>query len=204
MNGSSARQKIEQARYFIIQALKAGQEDREELLYNFEAAIVFARSITFCLQKGFCDKEGFSAWYSIKRNEMKQNPLFRLFLERRNYILKKGTTAVHKKISIEVKETISFSDPITCRIIHSRPWHGETLIRILKTALSLIKRRNKKGGEAEIEKKMKPEVSTSNLKVTESYFICDSGWAGKDVFKLFGDYLDLLELIVSEAEAKFA
>ena len=204
MDKSRARIKLEQARYFIAQASKAKHDDRNTLVSSFEAAVVFARSVTLCLQKEYHDEPGFLDWYSGKQEEMKQNPLFGLFVEKRNYILKEGTSEVHKSINIEITEIISISDFVTCKVVRGRPWYRRSPKIIWEDMVSSVREPVREWRwKREMRKKSRRKAPASGSRVTESYFLDDPDWNGKDIFDLFDEYLGKLKSIVAEAESTF-
>jgi len=78
-------------------------QDHEFHLNNF---IILARSVTFIMQKDLKNKNGFSNWYELKKEEMRIKG-FVHFIEKRNTIEKEGISPVRGEI---IK--ISFIDPV--------------------------------------------------------------------------------------------
>lgn len=119
-----ARFKLIQARFFETRALEAiSAQQRESFLYFFEAAIVFARSVTFFLQKEYRYISGFNNWYLNKVDLMKKDPIFNFFLKRRNYILKEGTAGVYRLVPITAKAKIGFSSFAELNVIRGQLWY---------------------------------------------------------------------------------
>jgi len=83
---SVARATIAKARFFLDRADEAGVNGRDAFCNYLKAAIVFARSVTFHLQKEFANRPGFSEWYAEYQKSLKQNQLGRFLLEQRNYL----------------------------------------------------------------------------------------------------------------------
>ena len=75
-----ARFKLVQAHFFETRALEAISAQQRESFLNFlEAAIVFARSVTFFLQKEYRHTSGFNNWYLNKVDLMNKDPIFKFF-----------------------------------------------------------------------------------------------------------------------------
>jgi hypothetical protein len=76
------------SRYFLNRAERAATNDPVGLRYDIEAAIVFARSVTFHLQKELSSRAGFHDWYARVQDRLRTDPVARFLLETRNFILK--------------------------------------------------------------------------------------------------------------------
>lgn len=201
----NARMKVEQARFFVSQSSQAEAGQREVLANNFEAAIVFGRSVTFCLQKDFHNKPGFNRWYAKKQEIMRQDPLFKLFLEKRNYILKQGTTGIHKSINVEATATVGISDFLTCKVKRGRPWYRRSTKILWEDFRARIREPIREWmWKRKMRRKATQKKPSSTVKVSEGYYFDDPAWENREIFDLFNEYLNKLELIVSEAEIKFS
>lgn len=202
---SDARIKLDQARFFCSQASQAKNGGRDALVTNFEAAIVFARSVTLCLQKEFNDKPGFSEWYSRKQDTMKQDPLFNLFREKRNYILKVGSTNIRKLISVELTEQIGVSDFVAVKVVRGSPWYRRSPKTIWQDICASVKEPLRAWNwKRKMRMKVKRKTPPTLAKVSESYYLDDPAWGGRDAFDLFEEYVSKLEAIVSESETNFS
>jgi len=201
----NARIKLEQARCFISQASQAKPEEREKLVNNLEAAIVLARSVTFCLQKDFHDKPGFDTWYSAKQAIMRQDPLFSLFVDKRNYVLKEGSAGIRKTVNVEISLTSGVSDFVTCKVIRGRPWYRRSLKILWKDFRASIREPIREWmWKREMRRKAKRKKPASTVKVSEGFYFDDPDWGKREIFDLFREYLDKLEQIVAEAEKTFS
>jgi len=201
----NSRIKLDQARLFISQASQAKPDQRDILTTNLEAGIVFARSVTFCLQKDFHDKPGFDAWYSSKQDLMRQEPLFKLFLEKRNYVLKQGSAGIHKVINLEAAETITLSEFARIRVIRGRPWYQRTLKILWEDFRASIREPIREWmWKRKMRRKPKRKRPPSSVKISEGYYFDDPAWENREIFDLLREYLDKLEQIVAEAEKTFS
>ena len=72
-----ARDKLEETLYFLLQ-MRLSYVDRTLFLYNTDAFLSSARSVTFALQTQFKGNPKFDVWYSQKTegNEEKQTIRF--------------------------------------------------------------------------------------------------------------------------------
>jgi len=200
---SNARVKLEQARFFISQALQAKPEHREAFINNIEAAIVFARSVTFCLQKDFHAKPGFDAWYSEQQAQMRQDPVFSLFVDKRNYVLKEGSAGIHKTINVEITETLQLSAFATCKVIRGRPWYRRSPKIIWEDLRAAIREPIREWDWKRRMRRKAKRKPASTQKISEGFYFENPEWETRELFDLFKEYLDKLEQIVVEAGVKF-
>lgn len=201
-----ARKKLEQARLFVSRAYQVKPDQREILVGNLEAAIVFGRSVTFCLHKDFHDKPGFDVWYAKKQDLMRQDPLFKYFVEKRNYVLKEGSAGIYKSINMEIALTIGISDFVTsCKVIRGRPWYRRSPKILWQDYKASIREPIRQWmWKRNMRNRAKRKRAHSTVKVSEGYYFDDPAWESREIFDLFGEYLDKLEQIVSEAEKTFS
>lgn len=90
MKHSVARNTLGKARFFLNQAELCETSDREAFEAYLAAAIVFARSITFHIQKEYRHQPNFENWYSHHEAKMRDDPICKFFIEKRNLIVKEG------------------------------------------------------------------------------------------------------------------
>lgn len=201
----NARIKLERAYFFLYKASQAKLDQREILAANLEATIVFARSVTFCLKKDFNDESGFDSWYTKKENVMREDPLFKFFVGKRNYILKQGSVGISKTIKLRVSEKISLSESVNVKVKKGRPWYRrKPHILWQDFKASIIEPIREWNIKRNIRRKAKTKKSPSRVNVSESFYFADSQWEDRDVFDLVREYLEKLEPIVVEAEDVFS
>lgn len=202
---SYTRSKLEQARFFIARTSEAISAQQRDAFINFiEAAIVFARSVTFCLQREYRCKTNFDRWYSEKQNVMKNDPIFRFFKDKRNYVLKEGPVGVYKAVSVVIEETLSVSASVEVKVIRGKPWYRQSpkiLWEDLRAAIMgpicrWFKKYKTKWQRPKSQKR-------STVEVTEAFFFDDPKWRDRSALNLLREYLDKLELIVVEVEDRF-
>lgn len=93
---SLVEDKQAEAEFFLEKMTVAGARiNLFEVRCYFSAFVSAARSISFALQAVMDDVEGFKEWYSSKQDILRQNPLARFFVERRNDVQKVGDTRIN-------------------------------------------------------------------------------------------------------------
>jgi hypothetical protein len=202
---SRARLKLEQAQFFTARASEAIPAQREAFVNFIEAAIVFARSVTFCLQSEYRHKPDFDSWYLGKQEAMKKDPIFAFFRDKRNYVLKEGSADVHKVVSVSIEEHVALSDSVEIKIIRGQPWYRRSpkiLWEDLRAAIMKPIRRwlwQRKTKRQHLQLQRRPKV----VEVTESFLFDDPKWKDCPASDFLQEYLNKLEQIVAEAEIRF-
>ena len=96
MGNSAAGQTLETVRYYLQLAEAAGLSDRLVFLRHLETAIIYARSITFHLQKEYARVQGFGAWWAQQQQQLDKDRRAKFFLDSRNQILKVGSLRIRQ------------------------------------------------------------------------------------------------------------
>ena len=84
-------QKILEAEYFVD---RLPHLQFEAFVYELNAFLSAARSVTFLLQKEMKGVPGFDDWWKNKSTEMSEDPVMKFFKKSRNISQKEGTVAV--------------------------------------------------------------------------------------------------------------
>lgn len=222
MKESTARKTLRKARFFVSQAELCGLRDQTEFESYLEAAIVFARSITIHIQKAYKHRSGFESWYSRCRSGLESDPLCKFFIDTRNFILKQGQVGVkgvlsitpmpatavgsvgHPTVIITSKEARDTPSKVYHRLripsIYEKFLAGvkhfiSKFCRCYKIAWNRVSAHNKAVSHAHIEQ--------SNTISSETFYFDDPLWRDRPALALLKKYLDKLEMIVKDAEAKF-
>src|SRR5712691_2891936 len=116
---SIARHTLDCARFFMGKAEATGFDKRDEFGYFLEAAIVFARSVTFHLQKENAPKLGFEDWWATQQAKL-NTPDDRFFLESRNFILHQGPLAIRVDVKVSDAIAVGFVD-VVAQVIRGAP-----------------------------------------------------------------------------------
>ena len=201
---SPARLKLEQARFFTACASEAIPAQREAFANCIEAAIVFGRSVTFCLQSEYRHKPDFDSWYSDKQGAMEKDPLFAFFLKKRNYILKEGSAGVHKVVSVAIEEHVGVSDFVEIKVIRGQPWYRRSSKILWEDFRAAIMKPIRRWlWQLETKRRHLQLQKQSKVEVTEGFFFDDPKWTDRSGCDLLQEYLNKLEHIIAEAEIRF-
>ena len=85
--------KLREADFFLERMTTSGRDTRSWQFF-FSAFATAARSVTFVLQSAMADVPGFSAWYAVRRDRLRADPLSRYLTSVRNEVQKRGTNPV--------------------------------------------------------------------------------------------------------------
>jgi hypothetical protein len=202
---SIAESTIAKARFFLDCADDVGTNERVSFCNFLEAAIVFARSVTFHLQKEFANQPEFANWYAEHQKSLAQNRLARFLLEQRNYVLKEGPIATHRVIQMTVTASVHASCSVTITVIRGAPWYRRSLRILWEDATYPLRERlhrfREKRRQARAQKLMEqnrpPDTTRDDI-----YFSHDE-WKYEPAIELVRRFLSELEVIVQQAEQKF-
>jgi len=206
-----ARFKLVQAHFFETRALEAISAQQRESFLNFlEAAIVFARSVTFFLQKEYRHTSGFNNWYLNKVDLMNKDPIFKFFQNIRNLILKESPAGVYRIVRVAGKAKIGFSSFAELNVIRGQLWYRRspkilwedlcaTITKPIRRWLWQCKIKLK---NLQLQRHSKVRV-TKTVITAEGFFFDDPKWKDHPACDLLEEYLNKLEQIVAEAETRF-
>src|SRR5262245_5759502 len=121
MSTLTARETLEASRLFVAQADAAGT-DISIFRYNLEAAIVFARSVTFHVQKELSHHSTFDSWYDTWRRRLGADPRCRYFLEKRNFVLKEGRLGLRQDVTVFVNAGLEMKVELGVTVVRGQPW----------------------------------------------------------------------------------
>lgn len=173
--------KVEEAHYFLS-CMEEDLINVARFKFNLSAFLSASRSVTFILQKEFKNTEGFASWYKRKQAEFSTNKLFIFFNEKRNFSIHEKSIPLRKEVQITYQDHLALSDKMTAFVLHS---NGSSEIR-----------------EGEIGN---PDPKESNIKdskdVKHLWFFDDM--PDKDLISLCKTYLEIVEQVVLDCQAKF-
>jgi hypothetical protein len=136
---------------------------------------------------------------------MKQDPIFDLFKEKRNYVLKEGPANIRKDINAEFTEQVGLSEFFRVKVIRGSPWYRRRPKVIWEDIRASIKEPLREWNwKREMRRKAKRKVPSTPAKISDGYYFDDPAWDGRDVFGVFEEFMSKLEVIVSEAETNFS
>jgi hypothetical protein len=208
---STTRTVLEKARFFAVQAEAAEPAahatDRVPFLANIEAAVIFGRSVAFHLQKEFSNQNGFTAWYHGVQAQLRANPQFQYLLETRNFILKQGPAPIRR--TVQVTAYLAMSPEMTCDtfVIRGRPRYRRSQNTLYQDAraklLGPVRRWKQRRNAARRREAALHRQATSSPSVAEGFYFDEPTLATVPVQQIVREYLDALEIIVTEAETRF-
>lgn len=70
---NQTRFKVEEASYFLYMMKQTFNEESNNCIYNFNAFLSAARSITYFMQQQYCHQDGFIEWYCDQQVKMKKD-----------------------------------------------------------------------------------------------------------------------------------
>jgi len=184
-----AKEKLEEALYFLLH-MRRNYIDRKRFIYNMNAFLNSARSVTWVLQKEFADNPNFEAWYSKKQKEMEEDKLMKYFVDMRNVSVKEATPKHSLSLKVayvipkDERELIGYVE----RRISGNQKDGDSLL-VLPTY--------DKTGKHSKPKIIKPTYSLVTLWEFEK---APEGYEGRDILGLCTTYYHKLEQLIAEAE----
>ena len=202
---STAASTIGKARFFLDCADKASTNERVSLVNHLEAAIVFARSVTFHLQKEFSHQPEFANWYSEHQKSLAQNQLARFLLEQRNYVLKVGPIATHRVVQMAATVSAHASCSATITVKRGAPWYRRSLRVLWEDATYPVRvwyhhfreRQRLAKDQKQIERRNPVDTTRDDI------YFSHSEWKSEPAIELVRRLLSELEVIVRQAEQKF-
>lgn len=202
---NEAQECLDKARFFAEKARTVETQDRTQFGYYFETAIVWARSITFQLQKQYDRTPGFKDWYESQQSALGADPLAQFFLKTRNFVLKEGTVSLRKVIFLKAHASGTGEATVTARVIRGslrsklRYLHQDTVAdlkqRIIKIRRRLRRRKPSRG---------KPKRESTTATTTDHIYFVKEPWDKEPAIDLLDGYLERLQLLVNNTVKQFA
>jgi hypothetical protein len=203
---SAGRGTLERASFFVDRAEALGVTDRAAFQHFLEAAIVFARSVTFHLQKEYAHQPGFETWYALWQQRLKADSLAAFFLEQRNYVLKQGPLEIGKHVDMHLYSTVTMTTSVSVKVIRAQPWYRRSPTILWQDAVYPIRnwlhQRRRHQGWTRQSRSLGAERAPSVI-VKETLRFAEATWNDRPALELLREYLATLSQVVADAEAKF-
>lgn len=217
---TSPRTPLTRARFFLAQAEALPGNERVPFDNCLQAAIVFGRSVWHYLKR-LADAPGadpaYRAWFAATSASMKADPVLEYFRESRDLLLKERSLPVARRVMRTASVQAYISEYAEVRVIRSRPWYRRG-VRILwqdaranvrrllgrwqyRAVESLKRRRRTLRERAEAWRSR--WRSRRLVPTVREYYLDDPEGLDRPAVDLVRVYLDRLEVIVRDAEAKF-
>jgi hypothetical protein len=198
-----ARETLNRSRFFIEKAAEVRFDDRQSFVYFLEASIVFARSVTFHLQKELKGYDGFNEWYSRQQKRLRECEVCKFFVNKRNYILKEGPVDISALHSVNFSATALASSRMCVKVIRGQPWYKrspriwwEDIRAPILSRIQQWQRQKKLKRQQRILER--PKASAQSVIRFD-----DEPWNSRSATDVVAEYLDQLERVVSDAESRF-
>lgn len=195
---------LTKARFFVDQATRTDPNDTEAVAKYLEAAIIFARSVTFHLQSQFAHVPGFKEWYAEQQKRLGDDRLSRFMLGQRNYLLKVGPISVKRIIGMTITEEAVAACEIKVRIIRGKPWYRRSPKVLVVDAIYPFRTRvhRWRQGQTRMRTSQHPRQGSTTV-VQDALFFTDAEWEDTPALELLKRQLATLDDIVTQAEARF-
>ena len=197
---------LKRARFFVDQATRTDPSDTKPIVNSVEAAIVFARSVTFHLQRQFAHTPGFKEWYAEQQKRLSNDPLSRFMLRQRNYLLKVGPVSVKRIIGMTItEEMVPPSDDIRVGIAPGKPWYRRSPKVLLEDAINPFRDRVHRWRKTRPGTRVSQDSSGGSTSVVQdALFFTDAEWEDTPALELLNRQLATPEEIVRVAAARLS
>lgn len=204
---STARGTLDAAHFFVAKAAEVQRADTNALRHYLEAAIVFARSVTFHIQSEFRGREGFDSWYSVWQERLRQDPVAQFVLDKRNLVLKVGRVGLTHEVSLHMGDIIFASEFAVLRVVRGTPWYRRSLRILWQDAIRpwrerLARHRAKRARKRRQQTRKEQRQASAAVSDYRVRFV-DAPIADCSATELLTRNLHMLEELVADAEARF-
>ena len=190
-----AQECLDKARFFSERASAVETQNRTHFRYFFETAIVWARSVTWLLQKQYNRTPAFTDWYASQQSALQADQLARFFLEQRNFVLKQRNVSLRKVTTAELHESFGIEATVTVKVIRGS-WRSklrylrQDILADLKQQMGKIRRRLRR---------RRPKREPTAATITEHVYFVEEPWDKEPAIDLLNRYLERLQLLVDNA-----
>lgn len=201
-----ARTTLEKACFFLDKAKDTPLSDRNEHIAYLEAAISFGRSVTFHLQQELSARNEFEQWYENWKTRLGQIPESRFMVKQRNLAVHQGPVKTRRVAHASISSTLQLHSTVTVKVIRGSPWYrrspktlAEDILRPLRERLRLWRDTRRRKAVAQ---PARSSLTTAEVSSDVLYFDYEE-WKTTPAAEIIATHLNVLEELVSEAEAKF-
>jgi len=198
---------LAKARLFASQASSASAKNWEAFAANFEAAVVFGRSVTFHLQKELRSTPGFDTWYEAEQERMRADPVLSLFKDERNFILKQGPARLkdRKHVLVETAGTVEMAGELQVKVIRGSPWYRRSVSILWEDFKRDLLQRFKPLIPRRSPRRPAP-ASHPGTVATERHvhFLDHEGFRDSPALDLLQYFFDTLQVMIQTAEGRFS
>jgi hypothetical protein len=220
VGNASARLPLERARFFLMKAAALTDVDRVELDHYLTAAVVFGRSAFHYLETPSKDPTtdlAYRKWFAAMAKRIKGDQLIQHFRDARNSEIHVRRVPLTRHVSVHASAVLRVNAYAEMRVKRGRPWYRRSPAiwwqDISAAVLRPIKRwryriglwgwRQRAAVESRIERIRWRFRRPAKVTVAE-FFLDDPEGLNRPAVVLIDAYLGRWDVIVAEAETKFA
>ena len=219
-SATSPRNPLTRARFLLAQAEALSGTEQETFDTYLQAAIVFGRSIYHHLQTVAAvpgADAAYRKWFTAKSAEMKADAVLEYFRESRDLLLKERQVTVTRRAFGTVSLSGSGSIYVEGRVTRSEPWYRRSLrilghdakatvmrpVHRLRHHLAEAAKRRRRVLRQAVEAWRTRWRNRKIVPTVREFYLDDPEGLDRPAVDLVRAYLDRLEVIVGEAEARF-
>lgn len=197
-----AQEYLNKAHFFSDKAVAVETQDRTQFTYFFETAIVWARSVTFVLQRQYSGTPGFEDWYKGQQSALGSDPLAKFFVNQRNFVLKQRSVSMRKVVTLKAHVVVGVR--VTATVTVTRGSWRSKLRYLRQDSLANVKQRIGKIRRRLRRRKLrKPKREPTSDAAADRIYFVEEPWNKEPAIILLNRYLDLLHLLVDNAVKQF-
>lgn len=170
-----------------------------------EAAIVFARSVTFHLQKELREIPGFDEWYAQEQALLSVDPVAKYFLEQRNYILKQGSVQVRLNVGIALSAVMPMTGSLSFVVTRGQPWYRRSPRILVHDAVRRLRNFVEQWKQRVRAKRFigRTLAQQRSIAITKTIQFADNPFNNASAIELLERYFLVLDGVLSRAEKRF-
>jgi len=215
---TSPRNPLTRARFFLAQAEALPGTEREAFDNYVQAAIVFGQSVYEYLASPPGADAAYRNWFRAKSITMEANPVLAYFRKSRNLLVHRRHVQVQRRIFGTASEMLpSLSMYAEGRVTRSEPWYRRSLrilghdakatvmrpVHRLRHHLAEAAKRRRRVLRQAVEAWRTRWRNRKIVPTVREFYLDDPEGLDRPAVDLVRTYLDRLEVIVGEAEARF-
>jgi hypothetical protein len=194
--------------------------EREAFDNNLQAAIVFGRAVYHYLQslaESSGSDAGYREWFRAKSITMKADPVLEYFRASRDLLLKERHVPVARRFFGTISASAYISGYVEGKVTRGEPWYRRSLPILWQdaraTVLRPVHRWRYRLGEAGTRRRRVLRQSVDAwctrwrtrkvVPTVREFYLDDPEGLDRPAVDLVRTYLDRMEAIVTEAEARF-
>lgn len=203
----NGRRTLNRARLFRNEAAAVGTGDRERFAAFLEAAIIFGQSVIYHLRKELAGQPGFKNWIEQQVQAMRADALLKFFEDTRGFVIHEAPAGIKKHIIAELPPVVvRVSESVDAQVTRAKPWyrrHPKILWQDFRYPIRRwVNRQKRKLKEWQRRRRAKRQPKPEGRTI-ERFEFDDPRWANRPALDLLDRYIDHLDRVVADAEARW-